>query len=48
MGQAAGVAAAMAVAGKIPPRDISILERQAALRADGVHSPEPGLTRSAA
>jgi len=47
-GQAAGVAAAMAVARKIRPRDVSILELQAALRAGGAHLSEPRAAQSAA
>ena len=47
-GQAAGVAAAMAVALAIPPRDVSILELQAALRAGGAHLSDPRAAQSAA
>ena len=47
-GQAAGVAAAMAVDLKIPPRDISILELQAALKAGGAHLSEARAAQSAA
>ena len=47
-GQAAGLAAALAVAGKIPPRSVPILQLQAALKASGAHLSEPGAAQNAA